>query len=335
MPIRPRKWQRLTVLDQPGTTGGKVRFYRRLQRYRRLTQALAVAVLVAIPVLNLLGIHWLLGSLYSISIGELTITDPLMVLQTVLLTKSVGIGLLVAIVLPVVIALLFGRVFCSWLCPHNTIAEWLDALEWRLWRRRWVQRHRQAAPGNPPRWRIWLAFSGLLLLVVIFAFPLLTYLSSPGIISTQVARLIAGWGVGLELGLVGLVLVGEWLIGRRYWCSQLCPVGMCLGLFHTRKSLQVRHDPAACRCKSGSQPCHYICPLQLSPKSDNLYPACFNCGLCIGVCEKTGNFSLSFAFAPASPATVVRAAGKASNGAPVATTPKRDADSADSQSERG
>ncbi len=268
--------------------------WNRLQRWRLASQIIVLAGLFLIPVMNWYGIHWLMGTFYSISLGRLVITDPLLALQTVLLSREVWLALIVAAGVPAILALLLGRVFCSWMCPHNALSEWLDALKRRFFRHAWYIEHKKRISGNPAPLKYWLFFFALLVMLMILGFPIFGYLSPPGILSTAIAHGMTGQTLPPELLIVVAILVAEAAIGRRYWCNHLCPVGAMLALFRTRQTLQIRFDPNRCDCKGGIAPCHFVCPLNLSPKSENVYPFCFNCGLCVAVCAKTGSHALNF-----------------------------------------
>lgn len=260
--------------------------YHTVNRVREGVQLVALLFLLAVPVLNLLGVHAIVGTLYAISIGPLDIADPAMVLQTVLLTREVYVPLLLAAVVPVVLALLFGRVFCSWMCPYNTLLEWVDRGR-RFSKRGWLKAHQRTPAANPrPVW-YWTIFAGLVAATVVVGLPLLGYLSAPGLLSSQAAQAILGLGVGLELALVGSLLAVEAVAGRRLWCTYGCPVGAMLAVFRTRWTLRLARDPSRCTCKTGAEPCHLACPLGLTPNRGDVYPYCFNCGLCAAACEKT------------------------------------------------
>lgn len=105
-----------------------------------------------------------------------------------------------------------------------------------------------------------------------------------------------GLGIGLELALVLLVLLSEIFLARRYWCKYVCPVGAMLAAFRWRHTMRLVYAEPQCACHALTEPCHYACPLQLSPKRENVYPSCFNCGLCTSACEKTGKAALTFSF---------------------------------------
>ncbi|NUO84300.1 4Fe-4S binding protein, partial [candidate division KSB1 bacterium] len=215
-------------------------------------------------------------------------------LQTILLTKQIYLPLLLSVILPVVLTLIFGRVFCSWMCPQNTLSEWLDALHKRFWKSHWLRAHRRPIEKNPSPMLYWSLFAALVLAALLFALPMLSYLSLPGIISSSISQSILGMGFGIEIALVLLILISELLLARRYWCKYACPVGAMLAVFRCKYTMHLVYDESQCACHLQTEPCHYVCPLQLSPKRENVYPYCFNCGLCTAVCEKTGRAALTF-----------------------------------------
>ncbi len=270
--------------------------YRTLHRLRSAVQIFSLLFLFAVPLLNLLGIHALLGTLYSLSLGGVEITDPLMVLQTILLTKQIYLPLLLGVILPVLLALVFGRVFCSWMCPQNTLSEWLDTLLKRFARKPWQRMHRRLIASNPSPARYWAIFVAILLMTFLVARPVLNYLSLPGIISSAISQSVLHMSLGFEIIFVLIILGSEVFLARRYWCKYICPVGATLAVFRGKATMHLEYDATACACHAQTAPCHYACPLQLSPKRDNVYPYCFNCGLCLSACEKTGNAALTFSF---------------------------------------
>lgn len=149
----------------------------------------------------------------------------------------------------------------------------------------------------------WSLFAALVLAALLFAFPLLSYLSLPGIISSSISQSILNMGFGIEIALVLLVLLSEIFLARRYWCKYVCPVGAMLAVFRWRRTMRLVYEETQCACHALTEPCHYVCPLQLSPKRENVYPYCCNCGLCTSACEKTGKAALTFGFKRAAPRT--------------------------------
>ncbi len=269
--------------------------YRALNRIRQILQVLTLLFLLALPLLVWRGYTFLLGNFYGMTIAGLDIVDPVMAIQVLILSRAFFGRLLIAAIIPVLLALLLGKLFCSWVCPQNTFSEWSDAVRQRVARRR-RRRAKQAPVGNPARLVFWGIFAVLIAAVLFTGWPLLSYLSMPGIISAQISQLVLSMGLGLELGLVLAVLVLEYLLGKRFWCKYVCPVGAGLSLFKGPWTLRVRHEPASCHCLGEGEMCSRACPLDLKPTRPGIYPFCSNCGLCLEACEQKGGGALSFRF---------------------------------------
>ena len=80
----------------------------KLKRIRKAVQLCVLAMLVLIPVLNKAGITVVSGTLYSLAIGPVWITDPLIGLQTYLTTRSPDVKLLLSVLLPLLATLALG-----------------------------------------------------------------------------------------------------------------------------------------------------------------------------------------------------------------------------------
>ncbi len=273
----------------------KGKIYRNLNRYRKAMQIFSLLFLAAIPVLILLDIRYIVGNLYSISFGDLDIVDPSMVIQTIVLSKEFYVPLLIAALIPVFLALVLGRVFCSWMCPYNTLLEILELRAIKRLRRK-VFKRKKIKNKNPRTFIYWTIFVAISVFTFLIGFPVFTWISMPGIISSELFSIIVGLGIGIDSLLFGIIFLSEVIIGKRYWCKYVCPVGATLALFKTKFTLKIQYNESVCDCAAYAEPCASNCPLNLSPKERMLYPYCYNCGRCIKVCEQTGNRALSFVF---------------------------------------
>ena len=245
---------------------------------RRTVQILALLGMVAVPLLNSRGINAVSGSFYSLAIGPVTMTDPLIAIQPLLTTMHLDWSLLATALIPAGLAFGLGRVFCSWICPQNTLSELFDAAGGRLGLPRFF------APG-PASLTRYVLLAAILAATLLFGFPLASLLSAPGIISVQTARLIYEGAVGLELALVGLILLAELFVVRRVWCNHLCPVGSTLSLFRWKRTMRVIMDEDTARPCIRCRECARACQLGLNPMAGNLAPQCHNCGACIDACR--------------------------------------------------
>src|SRR5664279_6650947 len=118
----------------------------KIKLLRRIAQLATIAMLIVIPLLNLKGIDVLAGSLYSLAIGPIWITDPLSGLQVMLTTLTADTTLLLSMSLPVAMAFVFGRVFCSWMCPQNLLSEIADYFQRRIGFERPIKLHPSPLP---------------------------------------------------------------------------------------------------------------------------------------------------------------------------------------------
>jgi ferredoxin-type protein NapH len=250
-----------------------------IARARRTVQGLTLLLLVLIPVLNEQEITFVSGSLYSLALGPVWITDPLIGIQTILTARTADAALLLSLAIPVFLAFALGRVFCSWVCPQNVISEIVDRAAARFG----IRRRFSPRPAAAPRY---VVLGCLLLLLPLAGLPLASLLSAPGIISVQTAQLVSLGTAGLELGLIALIILAELFLVRRAWCNFLCPVGSFLGLFRTRRTLKVSFEPDAGRVCGKCLVCSEACPLGLDPLGPRLYPQCHNCGACVDACEE-------------------------------------------------
>lgn len=250
-----------------------------LQRARMMAQIGSIALIVLIPILNRNHITFITGTLYSMAIGPVWVTDPLIGLQAMITKLFIDKVLLLSMFIPAVLALLLGRVFCGWICPQNTLSELVDRAAQSLTARRLFR------PSSTPVPR-YIILGIVLALTIIAGIPVAGMLSAPGIISLQIAKFVYEGVVGLELGLIGLIVIFELFGVRRGWCNYACPVGGFLGLFRFQKTLKVVITEDAEHVCGKCNACVAACQLGLNPMEKGIYPLCHNCGACIVACEK-------------------------------------------------
>jgi len=248
----------------------------------------ALVLIFTIPWLNKEGFYGIVGTFYSMRIAGLDVVDPALVLQYYLLTGGAVFSLILAGLIPAVLALLLGKVFCGWLCPFNLMSEFADKIFRRVRRRPAVKPNR-----NPRPFVFWLIFCGLLLLVFFSGLPLIALASMPGVLSGQAADWVFKGTLGLELFFVVLVVTIEVFFKKRFWCNYVCPAGAALALFRFPQTLSVRYNSEKCvqHCaaeRTNINICNAACPLHLNPRQKGLYPFCFNCGACVQACYTKG-----------------------------------------------
>lgn len=239
-----------------------------------------------------------------------------------------------AVLVIAVVSFIWGRLFCGWTCPHNTLTEWtrpLRAMVGLEAKPRWMKLLTNRNPGLEH----WLAMlSPALAIPLTFGLAVLLtfYIVPPDWVALQYAtgkpHIALVFGNGL-FTLIGLFL----LYTGHNFCRTCCPYGLAQSVSAYHENSRWRPMEIAFSgdktddCKSCTV-CRQVCPVDIDPRDpENLkvgqFDGCFNCGECIDACSfihsfKRGHSLLAFAnpgFRPKS----VPAAEPASSPAPELT----------------
>ena len=252
---------------------------------RRAVQLLVVVGLCLLPWLNAAGWRGVLGSFFALDFLGIPFADPVGAAQVAVMGFLPAWRLLAGALLALVVALLLGRVFCSWVCPYGLLSELVYALRWRRAGARLVVRQ---------------AFWGKILLLVLglvaalgVGFPVLAIVSLPGELSLLPVLAWQGDDVWLLLGAAVVPLVAlllEFATGKRLWCRFVCPQSVLLGaaakcLPVKAPGLRIGWQAEKCTCK-GTVPCQQVCSLDLNPrrKGGPERQDCTHCGDCVNTC---------------------------------------------------
>lgn len=252
--------------------------------YRRRAQVAVFFAMFLIPVLNLFEIYTVTGTFYAVKVGGLSFADPAVILQAVFAAGSFTIAILGAGISSVFLALVFGRIWCGWMCPYHLVA---DGASWL--RSRFRQKCESDGPLEGTALRANSVRFGFLVLgtfaAAMIGIPLLNYVSAPGILSTEAMILVKERTVSLEIGFIAILVALELLALPRFWCRLFCPTGAFLSLFRAPFTLQVAtriKTPKGPCCKGNF--CSLACPMGLAPFKEGGNLLCTNCGLCVDAC---------------------------------------------------
>ena len=236
------------------------------------------------------GNHW------SEQIFGLSWTDPLAGLESILTSGAATTTLMVGLLVPVMVTLLLGRVFCSWICPAGLLFEMTDKVRKLLGRLKQPVHNVAFWRGN----KYTLLGVGILVSAA-FGIPLLGGLYPPALLGREIHRIVDAFFqsaatptgnaailalTGATLFIFGIILT-EVFVSRRAWCRSFCPGGALYSLLGRRRVVRLRNDAAAC---SSCRDCINVCPMALNPMLD-AGMECDHCLLCVSACE-TGSLSL-------------------------------------------
>jgi len=179
----------------------------------------------------------------------------------------------ILMILGLVLAVLFGPVFCGWVCPFGTFQEGLGKLGKKLFRRRYnrfvperIDRVLRYARYLVLAWVVYMtAATGTL---IFSAYD--PYFTLFNLWSDEVAI-----GGAVILGLTVLAS----LFVERPWCKYACPYGAFLGVFNLFRVFRIRRSEATCKTCSV---CDINCPMNIkvSQKSIVRDPQCISCLEC-------------------------------------------------------
>lgn len=223
-----------------------------------------------------------------------------------LLPAMLALNVFVIVAL-VVLTLIFGRIYCSVICPLGIFQDVVAR----------IGRIRRRNPYTFSKAKSWLRYSVLAVFIVAIVLgigsvvALLAPYSSYGRIATNLLQpiYIAGnnvlatiaehadsyafyhrdiWMRSLPTFLIALatfIIIGvlAWLGGRTY-CNTICPVGTILSFLARFSWLKIRFDEEKCRaCSKCTKNCKASCIDHTTHSVD--YSRCVVCGNCLNQCK--------------------------------------------------
>lgn len=227
----------------------------------------------------LLFVVVLIGTVCSLTVGELTLACPLGLLQNIAASKIILLTTIIAALFLIGLTLAAGRFACGWLCPFGFLLDLFGKIVPQRFRLPGFLRTRLAKYGVAG------AALGVSGAVGYQAFctlcPIGTVCRSYGVQS------VVG---GAELAILPAIAALE-VSEKRSWCRYLCPVGALLAL--CAKVGLIKIVIGASRCKKFScMRCAETCPMGIVPESDlreGVSPRidmseCIMCMRCIDTC---------------------------------------------------
>lgn len=216
-----------------------------------------------------------LGMPWSATIAGLPLSDPLSILALASQGQVAPASMWLGALIPLGIAVLGGRLFCSFLCPARLVFEIGNAVRFGL------LRLGVALPAlSIPRIGGWVAVGAVVAAattgMAVFH-VVLPYVA----LSTGVAEFfLTGSAAGLAL--FGVLLAVDVFVAPGQICKSLCPTGALLGFVGQASPLRLeKTDNSDC---GSCTLCQRVCPYGLFPGAETHHPACDTCGRCTVVC---------------------------------------------------
>jgi polyferredoxin len=163
------------------------------------------------------------------------------------------------------VTVVFGRLWCGWLCPQTVIGEIGE----------WI------ASALPRRFRAVGKTAVLLPFSAVVSLSLLWYFVPPagatrGLVRSPVL-------LGFFLAQWGVIFIMVAVVGTRF-CRTVCPYAMLQNVLADRETLAVAYDPARAECLRCER-CAGVCPVGIDIRAGG-QRECIACAACIDACRE-------------------------------------------------
>jgi cytochrome c oxidase accessory protein FixG len=189
------------------------------------------------------------------------------------------IGMIASLVFIILFTVVFGRIFCGWLCPQTIFMEWVfRRVEYWIEGDYMKQKKLDKQPWNSEK--IVKKGSKQIIFLIISALIMHTFLTYIiGVDETW--NLIATNPTQEPMGFIAMVVLTGLFYGvfaqlREQVCTTICPYGRLQGVLLDRQSIVVAYDHARGENRSKFRKGE---DRQAAEKGD-----CIDCGQCVAVC---------------------------------------------------
>jgi cytochrome c oxidase accessory protein FixG len=178
-------------------------------------------------------------------------------------------------------AMLYGRVYCGYLCPQMIFSEASIALESKLTRMvnkyvRW-----KAAPRKVLSQALFYSIAAAASIVLAFGF--ISYFVEPRDLLHRLLAFDIKTAGGVAGAVTTLFTLLDFLFVRQRFCTTVCPYGYLQGMLGDGDTLIVHYrdeDRECIECKKCVRVCHMGIDIRTSPYQIE----CIHCGECIDAC---------------------------------------------------
>ena len=229
------------------------------------------------------------GMTWSIRIGGVPFTDPIAGLSVLAKSHRWKLGFGLGLIIPLSLALMFGRVFCNYICPASLLFFTISRI------RRLLSKILYLPDFNPGRGLAWGILVGGLIAALWTGHGIWTLILPYFSIGQTLFHGIAYGTLSFTIGAIIIFSLFDLLLGKHFTCRYVCPTGRLLGAIGRKAPISIRRDASLCldACTS----CIDVCPMQTRPKFDDSMD-CSICGECLTLCPTK---ALKIGFRPKKP----------------------------------
>lgn len=270
----------------------------KLTNYRGLTAFLLLLFLFGSPFIKIDGQPFLLFNIFE---RKFIIFGQVFWPQDFFLAV---IGMITLLVIIVLFTVVFGRIFCGWICPQTIFMEWVfRRVEYWIEGDYMAQKVLNKKPWNTEK--ILKKTSKQAIFILISALIMHTFMAY--LLGVEKTWELIQAGPGVEpIGFLSMVLLTGAFYGvfgfmREQVCTTICPYGRLQGVLLDRQSIVVAYDHVRGETRANfrknedratagkgdcidCKQCVYVCPTGIDIRNGTQLE-CVNCTACIDACN--------------------------------------------------
>jgi len=215
------------------------------------------------------------GMTWSIHVLGIPFTDPIAALSILIKHNSFEMGFLLGLIIPLGLAAIFGRIFCSYICPASLLFFFTSRI------RRFIEPYFLLPRISLSQGFAWGILAGGLFASYMYGHGIWTFiLPYFAMGQTLYASLAFGTVSSVVFSLIFFAVL-DILLGPQFTCKYVCPTGRLLGFIGRHAIISVRRRASDCppRCNL----CAEVCQMEISPRLDQTVN-CTLCGECMIIC---------------------------------------------------
>ena len=258
---------------------------RRNRAIRLGVLALGLVIITAIGIMHQMGVK-------VVSVDALCPFGGIETMWTLIWSATflqrVAASSVILLVIVFVVALIFRRSFCGYICPFGALQELFARAGSLIWRKKRPQM--PAMLDRPARYLKYV----MLVVFAVWSWQAATLVLRPydpwvAWMHLTSSELFTSFWVGL---IVLVISVAGSFVYDRFFCKYLCPMGGFLAIISRASVFKIRRNAATCiDCAA----CDKACPVNVSVSTVETVnsPECIDCSECVNVCPVAGTLEVS------------------------------------------
>lgn len=191
----------------------------------------------------------------------------------------------------VAMSIVFGRVYCGYVCPQMIFSE--ASFEVEDWLKRKINKHlsRLSLAARKRLWRISL-YGSVGVASVVLAFVFISYFVEPRDLFFRLVAFDLHTAGGISGATVTLITFLDFTLVRQKFCTTVCPYGYLQGMMGDKDTLLVHYrdqNKECIQCKK----CIRVCHIRIDIREGPFQIQCVHCGECIDASTRSWDGSNS------------------------------------------